>query len=33
MMGSFKETNKPGCGNMPGPGIHMIVIEIYFQYQ
>lgn len=33
MMGSIKETNESGCGNMPDTGIHMIVIESYFQYQ
>lgn len=27
MMGSFKETNESGCRNMPGIGIHMIVVE------
>lgn len=27
MMGSIKETNKSGCRNMPGAGIHMIVVE------
>lgn len=26
MMGSMKETNESGCRNMPGTGIHMIVI-------
>lgn len=25
-MGSIKETNEPGCRNMPGTGIQMIVI-------
>ena len=26
-MGSIKETNESGCRNMPGTGIHMIVVE------
>lgn len=25
-MGSIKETNESGCRNMPGTGIHMIVV-------
>lgn len=25
-MGSIKETNESGCRNMPGIGIHMIVV-------
>lgn len=33
MLSSLKEPNESGCERMPDTGIHMIVIEIYFQHQ